>query len=107
MTTQGRAPKLTVRLLVKEPPNLGGVRHGHGRGSREVHSVVEGTHQGPMVRLWSSVGWVDPRRFRLYRVPADYRADRQRIRRAGVRVGCVADRYLVAAARRILWRSAR
>src|SRR5262249_4838687 len=49
---------------------------------RSFGTMVEGTHQGPMVRLYRRVARLDARRVRLHRVPGAYRADRQGVRRA-------------------------
>src|SRR6516225_9181207 len=62
--------------------------------------MVEGTDQGPVVRLCGGLGWVDSRRVRLHRVFANHRADREGIRRTGARGGLRADDHLVDAADR-------
>ena len=48
-------------------------------------TLVEGTHQGSMVRLYSGLAGLDAGRVRFHRLPADHDADRARIRCAAHR----------------------
>src|SRR5580692_159443 len=50
------------------------------RRKRGRRSLVERTHQGPMVRLLRRLDGVDARRFRLHRLPPDHGADCARVR---------------------------
>jgi hypothetical protein len=50
------------------------------RQKRGKRSVVERTHQGPMVRLLRRLDGLDARRLRLHRLPSDHGADRAGVR---------------------------
>ena len=52
---------------------------------RISRTLVEGTHQGPMVRLYSGLARLDAGCVRFHRLPADHGADRAGIRRAAHR----------------------
>ena len=66
-------------LSVNLVPNQGGLADVRVQHAVVLaHAVVEGTHQGPVVRLYRRLAGLDAGRVRLHDLPAHHGADRRR-----------------------------